>query len=255
MSRRRLWRALNRQKAVYRRSAKGIFMKAFDKEITPLYNTIEHASDIRDIEVPELDDLAIFDAYRKLYMSVSLDYAMRARKGNKKMAKSEDDIYEDLITQEILSYISTDMGSTIVAVGDTSKVLLQKLLKELVPEILDSGAGGGAATTMLRDRIASQWHEMKYYRTERIARTEVNRASNFGSLKGMQTVDEQQDKVWISSFSPESRDTHMAADGQTVDINEPFNVGGEDLMYPCDPAGSAGNTVNCLCDVYYKVKK
>ena len=30
-------------------------------------------------------------------------------------------------------------------------------------------------------------------------------------------------------------------------MDEPFEVDGEQLMYPGDPAGSAGNIINCQC--------
>ena len=230
-------------------------MRAFDKQIKPLYETIEHTSDIRDVEVPLLDDLAIFDAYRKLYMSTALNYAIRARKEPVKMTKGEDEIYEDILTEKIMAYLGTELGSTITAVGNTSKALLQKLLRDLVPQILDEGIGGGQAVTMLRDRVASKWHEMKYYRTERITRTEVTRASGFGSWEGMKTVSMDQVKVWLSAFSADPHNGHNEADGQKVDIQEPFIVNGENLMYPGDPSGSAGNTINCLCDVYYEVKR
>jgi hypothetical protein len=47
----------------------------------------------------------------------------------------------------------------------------------------------------------------------------------------------------------------MAADGQVVGLDEPFIVGGEQLMYPGDPAGSPGNICNCLCDTFPEVMK
>lgn len=254
MNRRRLWRLLDRQKAVYRRNAKGIFMRAFDKQIEPLYEKIEQISDIRDIEVPPLDNTAVKDAYKRLYLKTGIDFAMKARRDSRKMLKGEDEIYEDLIMQEMLAYIETEVGSTIVAIGNTSKELIQKLLNKWVPEILDEGVGGGEATTLLRDRIQSAWHEAKRFRVERIARTEVNRASNVGSLKGMRSISENQNKVWLSAFAAESRPEHSDADGQIVDIKESFEVGGERLQYPGDPAGSAGNTINCLCSMFYEVK-
>jgi len=37
-------------------------------------------------------------------------------------------------------------------------------------------------------------------------------------------------------------------------MEEPFDVDGEDLQYPGDPAGSAGNTINCLCSMTYETK-
>ena len=32
-----------------------------------------------------------------------------------------------------------------------------------------------------------------------------------------------------------------------VNVDQPFNVAGEDLMYPRDPNGSPENTINCHC--------
>ena len=46
------------------------------------------------------------------------------------------------------------------------------------------------------------------------------------------------------------RVAHILADGQVVAVEEPFIVGGEELMYPRDPKGSAANTINCSCLLY-----
>jgi hypothetical protein len=43
------------------------------------------------------------------------------------------------------------------------------------------------------------------------------------------------------------RVTHLAADGQVRKVDEAFLVGGEQLMYPRDPNGSAENTIGCHC--------
>jgi hypothetical protein len=40
---------------------------------------------------------------------------------------------------------------------------------------------------------------------------------------------------------------HVIIDGQLRKVDEPFDVEGEQLMYPRDPAGSAENTINCHC--------
>ena len=156
--------------------------------------------------------------------------------------------------ENILTYLELHAGETVVAAGDTSVELIKKLLKTLIPEILDQGIGGGEAQTMLRDRIQSEWHQMKYFRTERIVRTEVNRASNWGALEGTKSLGVAMNKVWLSAFANESRDEHMAADGQKVDLYEPFEVWGEPLQYPGDPAGRAENTINCLCSIYEELK-
>ncbi|MFC7455521.1 hypothetical protein ACFQPI_20940, partial [Insolitispirillum peregrinum] len=56
-------------------------------------------------------------------------------------------------------------------------------------------------------------------------------------------------KKWRRSGKIQSRHTHDLADGQVVDVDKPFVIGGEEMMYPRDPAASASNTVNCGCMV------
>ena len=256
MNRRRMWKTIDRQKASYRNSMKPVFMRAFDKQIQPLYQKIAETSDIRDIEVPPLNNKAIEEAYKRLYMVTAVDFA-KAKRGQWKKSftkQVDDEIFEDLIMQNVLTYLELHAGETVVAAGDTSVTLIQQLLKKLTPEIIDQGLGGGEAQTMLRDMIQSEWHQMKYFRTERIVRTEVNRASNWGSLEGTKSLGVPMIKGWLNAFAGESRPEHMDADGQKVDLEEPFIVGGEELQYPGDPAGSAANTINCLCSLYEELK-
>jgi hypothetical protein len=233
---------------------KPVFMRAFDKQIQPLYEKISQVSDIRDVVIPPLNNKAIEEAYVKLYMTTSVDFAKRKRQQLKKsFIKDDDEIFEDLIMDKVRTYLRLHAGETVTAAGNTSVALIQQLLKKLTPEILDQGLGAGAAQTMLRDMIQSAWHEAKYYRTERIVVTEVNRASNFGSLEGAKSLGVEMNKVWICSFN-NSRQAHMDADGQAVDLEEAFTVWDESLQYPVDPAGSSENTINCHCSTYEELK-
>lgn len=89
------------------------------------------------------------------------------------------------------------------------------------------------------------------YRGERIVRTDVARVFNI-SNHSQQLITAQSvpglGKQWLSARIPKrTRPSHWAAHDQIVPVNDPFRVGGEDLMYPLDPAGSADNTINCLC--------
>lgn len=62
-------------------------------------------------------------------------------------------------------------------------------------------------------------------------------------------------KSWNAILDSKTREAHADADeeymGSPIDINDPFVVDGENLMYPRDPAGSAGNVINCRCAVLY----
>jgi len=254
MDYRRLWVVIDRRKAVYRVKSKPIISSAFDLQIKPVFEKLNETSDIRDFEIPTLNNEPIKEAYKRMYLMTSMDFAILERGKLKTKAVSEDEVFNAVLQAEILNYININAGETISAVGDTSLLLLKNLIKKLVPQILDEGASGGGAVTMLRDQIQSAWHEMKYFRTERITRTEVNRAANWGSIKGAQSLDYEQNKVWISAFAEDSRISHEQANGQKIDLKESFTVNGEQLQYPGDPAGSAGNTINCLCSTYMEIK-
>ena len=92
------------------------------------------------------------------------------------------------------------------------------------------------------------------YRAEVIARTESINALRSGQYQAIEQALETEGvqeaeavKVWDSSGDARTRPEHAMADGQAVPMSQPFMVGGEPLMYPGDPAGSAANTIQCRC--------
>lgn len=87
-------------------------------------------------------------------------------------------------------------------------------------------------------------------RAETITRQECGRileAASQERLKAASEVVPGLKKQWQHGVSRVPRLSHIAAVGQIRDVDEPFMVGGEALMYPRDPAGSPGNTINCSC--------
>ena len=87
--------------------------------------------------------------------------------------------------------------------------------------------------------------------TIRIARTETTRVE--GSAR--QAVGDEGKRLgfemwkrWVATADDRTRDEHAAADGQEVPNDEPFEVGGELMMYPGDVSMgcSAWNVVNCF---------
>jgi len=95
---------------------------------------------------------------------------------------------------------------------------------------------------------------MPVYRREMIARTETIRASNAGSQALFNDWGVEL-KEWIATPDNRARATHLAAwsdysEGGTpgpIPMDQVFGVGGSSLMYPGDPSGSPGETINCRC--------
>jgi hypothetical protein len=88
------------------------------------------------------------------------------------------------------------------------------------------------------------------YEAERILRTETGRAYNLASFsqqeKLAQDVPDLQ-KQWIATADKRTRLTHLKAHGQVVDVGKPFKIDGALMMYPLDPKGGPGETINCRC--------
>lgn len=83
-----------------------------------------------------------------------------------------------------------------------------------------------------------------------VVRTEVGRAYSVAGQARMAQAAEMVPglkKQWRRSGKVHSRLTHDLADGQVQRVDEPFRVSGGRLMFPRDPAGPPGETINCGC--------
>lgn len=83
-----------------------------------------------------------------------------------------------------------------------------------------------------------------------IVRTEMGRAFSVASQERQKQAAEMLpglQKQWRRSGKVHSRTSHDLADGQIVEVDKPFIVGGVELMYPRDPNAPAQETINCGC--------
>jgi hypothetical protein len=99
--------------------------------------------------------------------------------------------------------------------------------------------------------IRSEFTTMSRLRAERIARTEIVSASNLGSIEAARSTGLNLQKNWLSTRDARTREAHASVDGQVAELNGYFIVMGEELSYPGDIRGSAGNVISCRCSVTY----
>jgi len=88
-------------------------------------------------------------------------------------------------------------------------------------------------------------------RAETIALNEILRVH---SIAGQARLEDLKAKVpgvkkqWLHIMASRMpRFSHIQASGQVQEVGDPFEVEGEELMYPRDPNGSPENTINCHC--------
>jgi hypothetical protein len=91
------------------------------------------------------------------------------------------------------------------------------------------------------------------WRADTIARTETLSAISVGQQSVLKQAKasgiKKMKKVWVTAADERVRSGHADAMGQTVSSDMPFTVSGEKIMYPRAAGGSAGNVINCRCDM------
>ena len=105
----------------------------------------------------------------------------------------------------------------------------------------------GEAIPQIQDRVEKVFDFSNRVRSERIARTEMQAATNKGALSAYEQSGVVEQKMWLATLDDRTRDHHLTAHRQVVPLEAPFLVGGEDLMQPGD--GSPANSINCRCSV------
>ena len=111
---------------------------------------------------------------------------------------------------------------------------------------LATGTSEGWTLQQVMDAIESE-AMLAPARAERIARTEILGTLNEGQLSAYTESGVVSGKEWLSVQDDRTRDAHAEADGQTVDMDEQFDVGGEKLDCPGAADGSPENIINCRC--------
>lgn len=104
------------------------------------------------------------------------------------------------------------------------------------------------ATESFNDRIVSgEYDGGTLERARNIARNETNRLVNGMTHEAMKGL--YQKHMWVSENDKKTRKTHRKADGQIVDIDKPFKVGGYEMMFPGDDSLGAPlkEIINCRC--------
>lgn len=177
---------------------------------------------------------------------------IKSRGGIERKDLDPDDIFDQAISSYVRSWAlnaAKDISSTTA-----------KQMRNLILDGLDDGLGVAAIARNIRGVIPS----ISALRANTIARTETHTAANIGAATAAEATGLSLLKEWLASDDDRSRGNeerttwnHRAVDGTTVGMFQRFVVTNdetgetEELEYPGDPSGSAGNIINCRCMVGY----
>lgn len=117
---------------------------------------------------------------------------------------------------------------------------------------LSEGVQSGEGIPELAKRVDTVMDSRKSS-AETIARTEVVGAANGGTLESWRQSGVVESKEWLAALDERTRETHRAAHGQRVGIDEDFTVGAGSGPAPGE-IGLAEEDCNCRCTMRPVVK-
>lgn len=129
----------------------------------------------------------------------------------------------------------------------TKVTQINRTTEEQIRDIIAQGEQEGAGVDVIARTIRQNMPQMSRLRSHVIARTETHMAANWANQTAAEESGIELVKEWCSSADDRTREDHEYADGQTVPLAMPFNVGGYELRYPGDPNGPAEQVILCRC--------
>lgn len=192
----------------------------------------------------------------ELYETIMPDYLSRQwEQLERNDLQKKERFFLDSWRRWIAEYTITSLATKVTNIDKTTQ-------EEISRQTL-AGATAGETTQEIQERIIKVFNgKATKARARMIARTEVGEAVNLAKTKsaqdwGLQT-DEELGKLWVHRGAKDPRDWHMTLDtGVPIPINDTWtvtnpNTGETDLMqHPHDSTASAGNVINCGCQVIY----
>jgi hypothetical protein len=192
-----------------------------------------------------------FALYQELYSKVGAKYYFKAKERYVTTGSKQS---EEEVIEIILNYLRNYAGARILGITQTTLAQMQAALANVV--------SGEMSISQAIKYLKKVFGFESDYRAERIARTEINAASNFGSYEWAKRSGLDLTKTWLSSTDrrtrgtkPYQRHSHIGMNGQTVGLLDLFTEPrtGERLEYPGDGShgATAGNIINCRCTTVF----
>jgi hypothetical protein len=234
-------------------------IKILRKDQNPYYVLHNIATLIR----PEPFENALID----LYIQVSRHFG-RLAVGELMDAKQKKDwdfnFGSTFWLEKVSQFIRKTAAQKITWMTETTREFVLSNTQQVIDEGYKEGLSVQNMAKNLIKQYQTKFPDFAQYRAERISRTEIVNASNWGSYTTAQTITSFDiKKIWISAADTRTRESHLNVKG--VDLNGKFSIEAifnpstgrmiapaAELDYPGDPTGPPGQIINCRCAIGYE---
>lgn len=129
--------------------------------------------------------------------------------------------------------------------------------KKHINSAITQGILQGEAIDKIAQRLAATVTDMSHTSAIRNARTMTTSAQNGGRIDSYKRAEGMGIKIlqqWMATLDSRTRHEHRQLDGQKRKVGEAFEVEGEKIFFPGDPAAEPYLTYNCRCTLIGEVE-
>lgn len=153
----------------------------------------------------------------------------------------------ELLNPLITEHVDRFGAEQVTRITDTTKDHVRSIVRQGIEE----GRGPDAIVDDLSGYFLGEGIDTAGFptmdaRSETIARTEMLRASNWGTYQAQRVSGVVEKREWLATLDSRVRDEHAALDQAVVGIDEMFTVDGEEARFPGD-FGIPALDINCRC--------
>mgnify|MGYP001258331925 CR=1 FL=1 len=173
--------------------------------------------------------------------------------------KSNEDKYFGNQKQDAFVFgRSTDFESVVENYFNSRQLILTGITTRManrISKLIEQGRADNLTLPEIAKLVSSKFLPISRSRASLIARTETHNAASFANHSYHQKVEADLGvkmlKKWVATSDGRTRPAHASANGQIVDMNEDFIVGGVPMGYAGDSKGGVANVINCRCVIIY----
>jgi hypothetical protein len=197
----------------------------------------------------------LYSTYYQIYYNIGVTHGLRVAKDINLELKA-------VTINDFMKLFEEDLPLFLRQFGITRMQLVHNSYIDVIFKMFNDRLKEGKTLRETTDEIFEIMRSPRFYKweAERIARTETTGAANYSAVKAGAVSGFLMQKQWISALDARTRRTppsnydHREMNGQRVGLKEDFvfnpkSLYVDQLNYPGDPKGQAGNVINCRCTV------
>ena len=194
--------------------------------------------------------LAIGEHKERVNRIIAVTYETAAREFAKPFYEKAAE--RGMVTKDFENFLRF-MAAFVTTVGVQKVSQITETTEGQIRRSVSEGIAEGLSLPQIAANIRARAPQIASVRSAVIARTEVHSAAMWAQVEAVRETGLVLRKQWVAAKDERTRTLddgpfdHAAMDGETVDMDKAFIVGGEELEFPGDPSGSPGNIINCRC--------